>query len=288
MVKKMSKRKIIKQNTAVAGVIEALLLVALVAIIISTIQLVYIPEIMRQREADHMDIVENQFSHLKSIIDLQSSIRGSDPISSSITLGSRELPYFVTARAFGLLHVIDDDTHVIITNSTGSEISINFNAIEFQSVNAYYINQNYILEGGGVVLSQDDGGEAMKIHPPVTFQNSSSTIYFNWTIYNFSYIGGKDSAEGYKSCYIRTKFASNESRGYEDISNIKIYSNFVDAWNQSINWLKIENITITTDYDNSFINISTDGSRLLSVNIELVEIEVQIGVGTIMQYPKKT
>jgi hypothetical protein len=284
----MGKRKIVKSNTAVAGVIEALLLVALVAIIISTIQLVYIPEIMRQREADHMDVVENQFSHLKSIIDLQSSIRGHDPISSSITLGSRELPYFVTARAFGLLHVIDDNTHVIITNSTGSEISINFNAIEFQSVNAYYINQNYILEGGGVVLSQDDGGEAMKIHPPVTFQNSSHKIYFNWTIYNFSYIGGKDSAEGYKSCYIRTKFASNEQRSYEDISHIKIYSNFVDAWNQSISWLKIENITITTDYDNSFINISTDESKLFSVNVEIVEIEVQIGVGTIMQYPKET
>ena len=57
-------------DQAVAGVIEALLLVALAAIVLSTIQLVYIPDIMEQREADHMDQVDNQFSHLKSVIDL--------------------------------------------------------------------------------------------------------------------------------------------------------------------------------------------------------------------------
>lgn len=284
----MSKLKIAKQNTAVAGVIEALLLVALVAVIISTIQLVYIPEIMKQREADHMHEVENQFSHLKSIIDLQSSIKVRDPISSSITLGSRELPYFITARAFGRLYVFDDgNNYVEFYNTTNAIIlNVDLNAIIFQSINAYYINQNYILEGGGVILSQDDGGEAMKIHPQITFKNSSGTIYLNWTIYNFSVIGGKDSADGYKSCYIRTQFASSETEAFENISHIRIYSNYVDAWNQSIDWLKVDDINTNAEY--SFVNISKNGPGDFSVNIEIVDIEVQIGVGTIMQYPEET
>ena len=42
--------KIQKTHYAVAGVIEALLLVALFSIVLSTIQLVYIPDIMEQRE----------------------------------------------------------------------------------------------------------------------------------------------------------------------------------------------------------------------------------------------
>ena len=63
----MKKSIFIKNNHAVAGVIEALLIVALVAIIISTIQLVYIPQIMSQREADHMQEISNQFSYIKSV-----------------------------------------------------------------------------------------------------------------------------------------------------------------------------------------------------------------------------
>ena len=63
----MGKIKVFKDNKAVAGVIEALLIVALVSIIISTIQLIYIPEIMKQKEYDHMEEVENQFSFLTSL-----------------------------------------------------------------------------------------------------------------------------------------------------------------------------------------------------------------------------
>jgi competence protein ComGC len=77
----MKNKKLIKRKDAVAGVIEALLLVALAAIIISTIQLVYIPQMMEQRESDHMDDVENQFSYLKSVIDLQSMVKEDVPIS---------------------------------------------------------------------------------------------------------------------------------------------------------------------------------------------------------------
>ena len=51
----MKNKNYLKERDAVAGVIEALLLVALVAIVLSTIQLIYIPQVMEQREADHED-----------------------------------------------------------------------------------------------------------------------------------------------------------------------------------------------------------------------------------------
>ena len=50
----MKIQKLKRENTAVAGVIEALLLVALVAAILSYIQFAYIPVIMEEKEADHM------------------------------------------------------------------------------------------------------------------------------------------------------------------------------------------------------------------------------------------
>ena len=76
----MKNKKIIKRNGAVAGVIEALLLVALVSIIISTIQLTYIPQTMEQKEAEHMDDVENQFSYCCSqiVVQIQPDIQKQD------------------------------------------------------------------------------------------------------------------------------------------------------------------------------------------------------------------
>ena len=306
MVSKMDLSSIQSNKTAVAGVIEALLLVALVSIIISTIQLVYIPEIMEQKEAEHMDEVENQFSHLKSVIDLQCQAKETGPISTAITLGSRELPYFVTARAFGRLHHIPDvfsNNNIKISNETSEKI-FNLSSIEYESINAYYLNQNFILEGGGVILKQDDGGEAMKIHPPVYFEKATedgnSTFRLDWTLYNFSVMGNKSVAEGYKGSYIRTQINPHQNASriytYENVSFVNISTDYYEAWNRSLNWLKDQtnsedNITIQKIDDQNLVYIKIkdedQGKMNLTVNIEVVDINVQIGIGTIMQYPNK-
>lgn len=299
MVDKMKLSSFHSDKTAVAGVIEALLLVALVSIIISTIQLVYIPEIMEQKEAEHMDEVENQFSHLKSVIDLQCQAKETGPISTAITLGSRELPYFVTARAFGRLHHIPKElsnNNITVVNQTITKM-FNISSIEYESVNAYYLNKNFVLEAGGVILKQDDGGEAMKIHPPVYFEKTTdggnTMIHVNWTLYNFSVLGNKSVAEGYKSSYIRTQIRSNRNASqtyiYENVSFLNISTDYFEAWNQSLNWLKDQNqyeesdIEIQID-DENMVSIESE-SENLTVHIKVVDINVQIGIGTIMQYP---
>ena len=116
MAGRMRSTKHKRDAYAVAGVIEALLMVALVAVIISTIQLIYIPDIMEQKEAEHMDQISNQFSSLKSMIDLQIISRSDAPIFSMITLGSRELPYFISASAYGEVNVIDYGTSRIVVD----------------------------------------------------------------------------------------------------------------------------------------------------------------------------
>ena len=68
----MKFRVFLKNKYGLAGVIEALLLVALVAIILALIQYSYVPEIMKQKENEHMDTVSNQFSSLKSVVEIQS------------------------------------------------------------------------------------------------------------------------------------------------------------------------------------------------------------------------
>ena len=165
----MKNIRFIRNNQALAGVIEALLLVALVAIILSIIQTSYVPVIMEQKEAEHMKTVENQFAHLKSVIETQAimGVAGGDspiaysPMASPVTLGSSELPYFISQGSFGAINIIDKD------NSNRGKITmaaqdlpddyllgVPLTSIKFESTNYYFDNQNYILEGGAIILEQ--------------------------------------------------------------------------------------------------------------------------------------
>ena len=59
---------------------------------------------MEQREAEHMDKVAEQFTYLTSVIDGQAADQSRNmPVATSITLGSKELPYMLSIKAFGSL-----------------------------------------------------------------------------------------------------------------------------------------------------------------------------------------
>jgi len=235
-----------KENRAVAGVIEALLMVALVAIILSVIQLYYIPQIMEQKEADHMDEVINQFSFLKAMIDFQSMNKEDVPISSPITLGSDALPYFVTMPASGQLDIIDRDNNEY-------EINIDFGAkvfpltsIKYEASNSYYIDQNYILEGGCIIVNQSDG-EILRVEPTITVQNLTNDVDIYYEVPIIIGIPGKNTTSGYKNCFIRTNYSSSDNNWIpiSNISNIQIVTAYPSAWNYLMKGLLEENVDIT-------------------------------------------
>ena len=287
----MKNKRFIKRKDAVAGVIEALLLVALASIVISTIQLVYIPQTMEQRESEHMDDVENQFSYLKSVIDLQSIVKENVPISSPITLGSRELPYFVTAKAFGQLEIIDED-------STDSRITMNFptipsiplTSIKYEAFNSYFVDQTYVLEGGCVIVKQSDG-ETVKIEPSITINNKSSEnkieIIYNIPVING--IPGKNSTNGYKNCFVRTNYSNQESYSMAEIDYIYIYTNYLDAWGASLNKLlkeEVENGYIVIEkrpiLSPEYVSITPSGGIHLYIELTVTYVGAQIGPGIVI------
>jgi len=271
-------------DSAVAGVIEALLLVALAAIVLSTIQLVYIPDIMEQRESEHMDEIDNQFSYLKSVIDLQSALQEDVPISSPITLGSTELPYFVTARAFGQLDIVEVTSSEIDTDFVSN---IPLTSIQLDAMNSYFIDQLYVLEGGAVLVQQSDG-ESVRIEPSLTIQNQSSQIRITWQLPRFTSIAGKNSTSGYKNCFIRTNYTSDITYA-GTTTYIYIYSQFLDAWNATFNDILEEAVA------NGYINVQkypvdtptylriTPGTKSIYLDLTMVTIGAQIGPGVVVK-----
>lgn len=290
MIEVMKKIEISYQQHAVAGVIEALLLVALVAVIISTIQLIYIPEIMEQREADHMDVVENQFSYLKSVVDIQSTMQEDIPVSSPITLGSKELPYFVTARAFGQLDILDNTNSWICFDSLSPPDGQCYplTSIQLDSMNSYYIDQDIILEGGGIIIKQSDG-EAMKVAPSISWELQGGTINIDWTLPEFFSIAGKNSTAGFKNCYIRTNYSSKEVIDFDNPNFVDIHTDYQTAWNNSLNLIfdeVIENDDISIQKwpvdTPEYVRIQGNAKNI-SVDITIVHIGAQIGPGTVLQ-----
>lgn len=276
----MGKTSIINNNKAVAGVIEALLIVALVSIIISTIQLIYVPEIMKQKEADHMENIENQFSFLKAVIDIQSMEKKDVPITSTITLGSKELPYFVTARGFGELFIIGmDENNYKINIDYGAKI-IPLTSIKYEALNSYYIDQIYAIEGGCIILQQNDG-ETVRVEPTINIQNRSAEINIYYDIPIIVSIPGKNYTNGYKNCFIRTNFSNTDDDwiSYTNISNINITTDYSQAWYDFFDYLLEENVNLNKG--DSYIKI-TKKSKLINLYYKETYLYAQISPGWIL------
>jgi hypothetical protein len=273
VVGEMKNRKFGTHTQAVAGVIEALLMVALVSIVLSTIQLVYIPQIMEQKEAEHMDLVSNQVSTLKSMIDVQAITQSSAPISSMITLGSSDLPYFITAKAFGEVSVRENSAYKIaLLPPPGSLPSgiVPLTSIQYAADNSYFVDQTYILEGGGMIVQQPDGVPVMRADPSISSINNTNSITFDIDLTHVIAMPGKNLTNGEGNCFIRTNYSSNRTH-FDTIQpggHIRIYA--------KNGYIKInQNSTI------GYIEI-TPGTKDIMLKLNVIDIYVQIGRGWIL------
>ena len=281
----MEVKNFLKENSAVAGVIEALLIVALVAIIISMIQLIYIPDVMEQKEAEHMDLVENQMSYLKSMIDIQTITESDSPMFSMITLGSRELPYFVTARANGELTIIENEDYKIDINGIKGSVEYDLTSIRYHAYNAYFVEQTYILEGGGIIRDQPTGTSTMIVYPSATIAQVDGDSLLNISFY-LPVIAGKEekiTRYGCGNCFIRTNY-SHFNEYTDDISSgyLRIYSDYAEAWFDALNRTMSDLVSVTLISTESppYVEISQMvGGDPVELYIKRLFIEAQIGPG---------
>jgi hypothetical protein len=284
-------KKLRNSNDAIVGIVVTILLIGLIVCVISIIQTVYIPKWMAQTEAEHMDEVADQFAQMKSAIDIQGAIGLNQqihtPISTGITLGSREFPFLMSARAFGSLNILPDTSYrVVITDKNGG-ISDNSSAtIQYSSSNAYFLDQSYIYESGAVVLSQYEGEDQnIILMKPAFSVIRESNITINFTINKILEVGGKGSISGYGSYPIQTEYSSNERSVINDVTNITIYTKYPHAWSIFISNIFINGgLENNTDYKINrnigavFVTF-TNPIIPVNLNLQLIEIQTQIAPG---------
>jgi hypothetical protein len=265
-------------DNAVAGIITAILLVGLIVIVISLIQTTYVPKWMRSIEAEHMGDVADQFSQLKSAIDIQAATGQKTPMSTSITLGNKEIPYFSASRAFGSLLILSNNCTVTITNISNSA-SYSLGIIKYSSKNVYYLDQSYIYEAGSVILNQSEGN-VMSIKPFSAIINVN-VVNLTLDIVNITGVGGRTSAGGYGTYPIRTEFVSNKTSLMNNIKNITITTNYPNAWHQAFkSTLQSANLTYGANFSvtdtTGEITIEFLGITTVNLALNIIEIDAWI------------
>jgi hypothetical protein len=201
------------------------------------IQLTYIPDVMKQNEAKHMDEISNQFSRLKAMMDIQAKKNSTIPISNIITMGNKQLPYLVTIPSRGTISIIDNDT---TTNGIKINDDINkfykLTSIKYESNNIYFVPQTYILEGGGVIIKQPEGNPVMWEDPTLNAtlvrDGSVTKVKIYLTIPLIICEDKNYHISGLDFCYVRTNYSYDlsEEKIFYDVDNITIFSEYSCAW----------------------------------------------------------
>lgn len=283
----MKIKKFMKRNdNAVAGIIVAVMVVGLVLGVISIVQTVYVPKWMESKEAEHMGIIGSQISQLKYAIDTQclsDQPSTTGIVSSPITLGSKELGFLVSSKAFGHLNLLQNDWKIMFTYGSQTR-TFSFGTLKYTSENVYYLDQTYKYEVGCIILEQDQG-KIFLIKPSVHAVRTTgpTTGEISFTCYNLQSVGGQTSLSGYGTYSLRTSVNAPSTFSLtkdDDVQSIKIYTSYPTLWGSYFNttllgagFIKLgPDHPSDWEYDVVVINDASEQSVLLTFNNNIIDI----------------
>jgi hypothetical protein len=274
---------------AVVGVVTAILLIGLIVAVISLVQTVYIPKIMEQREAEHMDKVAEQFTYLTSVIDGQAANQMKNmPVATSITLGSKELPYMLSIKAFGTLQILDNARVLNLTLENGSIKTFHIGEITYSSINGYFLDQSYTYQAGAMIVSQSEGN-LMMIHPSffVDYDSTQNTLNIIFDVVNISSIGQKTIASGFGTYPIQTEFSNiSYDVTFTNVSTMTFTTPLSNAWFVFISQsLRAADPYLDNVLSDTGSSVRLDFSSLSKANVivKIIDINAQIGPGWVEQ-----
>jgi hypothetical protein len=289
-------RKIIQsvknKDEAVAGIVVAVMIVGLVLAVVSIIQTVYIPKWMENREAEHMGVVSDQFSQLKFAIDSQIALKENVPICSSITLGSRELGFFMSNKAFGRLSLITDEWGYRLALKSGETFEDTIGGLRYTSENSYFLDQNYIYEIVGVILNQSQGSVFLvKPEFSAVYNLTNHQVNLTWSVIDLRPMDEKTSLNGYGTYPVRTQYESLTDTIKNNVSSFTISTSFPTIWYNFLNTTlsdanlqKNDQYTITkssSDVTVTFRYFPLSNLNAVIIDLEKIKISTQISPGWI-------
>lgn len=233
-------RNLIDSNHGVAGIIVALLMIGLVLSGIAFIQTAFVPMWMEQREAEHMDEVAKQFSQLKFAADsLSASATQLTSITSPVTLGSKELPFFSSSRAYGSIGIFPNDFEMEFNDGV-NDYPYKLGSLKYESSNSYFVDQSYTFESGAVILAQDKG-DVVFLEPNIVCNGNQITCYLT----RLNNLENENTITGFGTYPIKIYFSDRLSQTINSVRSITITNSHLEAWEEYFDDLFKDNIKIS-------------------------------------------
>ena len=274
-------RGIKKSDNAVVGIVVAVLLIGLFMVIMVLLNTQYVPQWLESSEADHMEKVSQQFSQLKYALDIQSISNDYTSMTTSISLGMKEIPFFNKGRTSDTLEIIKDA--ITIEFSPGG--SYTSDAIIFSSSNSYFVNQKYIYEAGALIINQDEkciayANPTIVVTDYLNYKDTWPDISganITFFIPQITGLTGKTNVIGYGTypIYTTTNNPSDETL-YKNVKSIIITNNYPDI-NVIPAWEKIFELTL----ENQWIdyNIIEDSNKI-TLSLQDLDDTYNFNIGT--------
>ena len=274
--------KLKNSDDGVVGIVVTVLLIGLFMAVLVMVNTIYVPQWIEESEAAHMETVSNQFAKLKYVLDIQSVINDSTSMSTPITLGTKEIPFFDSGQSFDQLEIVENAVNITFSRyGTTAKYSYIEDIIKFSSSNSYFVDQSYIYEAGALIIGQEDS-HVLFGKPSILVTDYAKNI--TMTIVNIVGINGKTSISGYGIFPIYTE-CINPNFTYtvlRNVTSISIQTDYPNAWkvalNNSLRYSGI-NYELNTLSDQVIINFIDPSDDYFTFKVREVDISTQISFG---------
>jgi hypothetical protein len=284
----MKNKSINNSDEAVVGIVVTVLLIGLILAVLVMVNTVYVPQWTEGKEAAHMEEVSNQFTQLKYALDLQSIANDSTTMSTSIVLGSREIPFFNSGRTYGSLEIEDNNCRIIVNrNGTSTSYSYLSDSIKYSSGNSRFVDQSYIYQAGALILNQL---ESNIVYGMPSFLVTVWGENMSFTIVNISGISGKTFISGYGTYPIYTKciYQDNTYNIINNVTNITVVTEYPNAWKMVFNNTLVSYTYNGIDFsfdesysDRIIVEFSDTEGDYFNLFVKEVDISAQIAFGLV-------
>lgn len=294
-------------ESASSTVVGAVLLLAIVVSIFSVVRIGYIPEWKNDAEYSHMNDVWEDMADLKSKIDLMTIVLASDSNSSNTVtmnvpfhMGGGDVPLIGTIKSSGTLSVASKNesniTVTTVSDGNWSSGSILYGTVSYASQNRYYVDQNFIYEGGALILSQKERS-SMMLYPLIRFSRTPGSGYnvsLNVVEIDKSIYAPPDVISSNTGCSLRItgkEFrplydSDRDSSGNITSCTLTVNTDYPEAWylylNETIADARITDYTTLTRNGNNVTLTFPSGSgkdlSRLYVSKTIVKVEPGIGI----------
>ena len=279
-----------RDEEAAGGVVTIMLAILTIILVLTLITTAWMPNWMKDKEADHMRAVTDDFDQLKSNID--AIVLQQDPaflVGSPIVLGTEGYPMFETdsAGTFSINYFRKDvpEFSYNVRNQTGLLNVTATGGMKYASNHRYYSDQLLSYENGAIIMAQGQG-QVLRVGPQFSVENLGPTTKVSFVLITVS--GVETSITGVGPIMIDTQLVTYTSSDYmlntPEWLNITIVTEYPVAWARYYNGtLARAGLLPVSDYVTtvtaSKVMVCLNNTKFINIGYALVKASIESNAG---------